>query len=89
MTSDRGTRPVEEHVDPLDHRGRRRIPQAVRVDDVGAIHLHAQLAQSAGLAMDVERRIGRKLRRHTGGDHGFDGSDGTVVNVDATHRILW
>jgi hypothetical protein len=35
--------------------------------------------------MHVEGLVRGKLRRHTGGDEGFTGSDRAVVNVDAAH----
>lgn len=36
--------------------------------------------------MDVERRIPAELCRHPGGNEGFAGSDGAVVNFDAVHQ---
>ena len=74
--------------DLLDHRCRRRIPEGIRLHDVDIIHRDAQLAKPAFHAADSEGGILGQLRRHPGGDVGLAGSDGTVMNVDATraHR---
>jgi hypothetical protein len=37
-------------------------------------------------AVHLDARLVRKLRRHPGGDEGFAGSNGAVMNVDAAHE---
>ena len=66
-------------------------PMRRGIEENGGVHHilpvdgHTQLTEPASLAMDVEGRISGQLRRHPGGDEGFAGSDGTVVNLNAAH----
>ena len=68
-----------------DDRGRRRIPEWVGLHDVDAVDHHTKLPEATLDPTHLHAWLIAQLRRHPGGNEGFAGSDGAVMNVDAAH----
>jgi hypothetical protein len=68
-----------------DHGCRCRVPQHVRLDDVGPIDADAQFSQAPLPPDHLQGRIAGQLSRHPGGDEDLARSDRAVVDFHSSH----
>ena len=81
----RGGRSAQIGAHLLHDRSGCRVPESIGVHHVGAVDGDPELPEAAFQPSHLECRLLRELRCHPGSDEGLAGSDGTVVNLDATH----
>ena len=80
-----GVAVVEVRTYPRDDRAGRRVAKRIVVDDVGTVDGHTELAEVTRVPVHLETRVRVEQRRHPGGNERLAGSDGAVVDVDASH----